>query len=256
MNFTPELSAYFIVLPLTFFAGLVDAMAGGGGLISVPAYLAAGLPPQLALGTNKLSSAAGTTLATWRYLRHRYIDLKTALLSAVFAIVGSHLGARSVLLVDADLFRWALVILLPLVAILTLLNKDRGLRDLSHTFTGPRRFVGLVLTSTLLGFYDGIFGPGTGTFLIIFFMWFLRYDLVKANGNTKLVNLATNLSALFTFIAADQVAFRLGGAAALSSIAGNLLGSQLVVRRGNHYIKPMLLFALALLLGKIVMDLL
>lgn len=247
---------YALILPVIFLAGLIDAVAGGGGLLSVPAYLAAGLPPQLALGTNKLSSSAGTALATMRYLKRGFVDLRTAAIASSFATFSSYWGARCALFVDPAYIRYALLIVIPLVTLLTFRSKERGLVDRSHTLTGWTRPLWIVFASLAIGFYDGIFGPGTGSFLILFFIWILRYDLVRANGNTKLVNLATNLSALASFIWSGQVSFQLGIPAAIASITGNFVGSQLVVLRGHRLIRPVFLATLALLLGKIVFDVL
>lgn len=248
-------NVYIIVIPSVFLAGLIDAVAGGGGLLSVPAYLAAGLPPQLALGTNKLSSCAGTSLATWRYLRRGYIDLRTAAVAASIAMIGAYLGARSLLAIDPILIRYALLLIVPVVAVLTLLDTQKGARDLSHTLTGRRRWFLLLGFALLIGFYDGIFGPGTGSFLLLFFTWMLRYDLLRANGNTKFVNLATNLAALITFIVSDQVAYQIGLPAAIASLAGNWLGSQLVMLRGSRMIRPVFLLTLLMLLSKVAWDL-
>lgn len=255
INFEISWQVYVVVFPTVFLAGLLDAIAGGGGLLSVPAYLAAGLPPQLALGTNKLSSCAGTALATFRYLQYGYIDLRTATIASIFAIFSSYWGAQSVLLINPTVIRYALLVLIPLVSIVTLLDHKRGQIDQSHTKTGAQRLLWIIAAALGIGFYDGIFGPGTGSFLMLFFTTVLRYDLIRANGNTKLVNLCTNLSALITFIWSDQVAFAIGLPAAAASIAGNLVGSQLVVSRGNQLIRYVFLCTLGLLLGKIIWDL-
>jgi uncharacterized membrane protein YfcA len=243
-----------VVLPAVFFAGLVDAVAGGGGLISVPAYLAAGLPPHLALGTNKLSSFAGTLVATWRFRRHRLIDLPVALAGGAMALAGGAAGAAAVLALDSRHLRYFLVAALPLIAAFVLTRPELGRVDRSHTLTTGRKLVTAAALASVVGFYDGFFGPGTGTLLILGFTLLLCYDFAKANGNTKLINLLTNAAALSIFVAKGQVLISLGLPAAAAGILGNLAGSQLVIRRGAAVVRPMFLGVLTLLFGKVLFD--
>ena len=246
---------YALVLPFIFLAGLIDSIAGGGGLISLPAYVAAGLPMHTALATNKFSSACGTVFSTARYLHAKMIDLPVALVSAVLALLGSYLGTRAVLLLSGDFLRWLLLVVIPVIAVLTLIRKNFGRQNHSRQLKlGLRLFLG-GLAGLLIGFWDGFFGPGTGTFLILVYALLLHYDFVVANGNTKVVNLASNLAALTAFLVAGKVYFSLAIPAAAFGIAGNLIGSKLVVRNGNRLIKPIFVLALVLLLGRIVWDL-
>jgi uncharacterized membrane protein YfcA len=247
---------YLIVLPAVFLAGLVDSIAGGGGLLSVPAYLAAGLPPHYVLGNNKFSSSFGTLFATLRYHQHGMIDVRVALLSAFFALIGSFLGSSVVLLLSPDFLRILLVVLIPLVAVLTLTNRSLGRENHSHHQSKQKKYGLAALAELLLGFYDGFFGPGMGMFLILFFTLALKYDFVSANANTKVVNLASNVAAVVTFIAHGKVIFAIGVPAAAVGIAGNLLGAKLVIRRGSSLIRPVFIFTLLLLFGKVLYDLL
>ena len=183
------------------------------------------------------------------------IDLPVALVSAGLALLGSFLGTSSVLLISGDFLRWLLLVVIPVIAVLTLIRKNFGRRDRSRQFKlGVRLLLG-GLSGLLIGFWDGFFGPGTGTFLILVYALLLHYDFVVANGNTKVVNLASNLAALATFLIAGKVYFPLAIPAAAFGIAGNLIGSKLVVRNGNRLIKPIFVLALLLLLGRIVWDL-
>jgi uncharacterized membrane protein YfcA len=252
----PTLHTFLIVLPAVFLAGLVDSIAGGGGLLSVPAYMAAGLPPHFVLGNNKFSSCFGTLFATLRYHQHGLIDAGVALLSALFALGGSFLGASAVLLLRPDFLRWLLIVLLPLVAVFTLANRSLGRDNRSQDLAGRKKYGLAALAALLIGFYDGFFGPGTGTFLILFYTLALKYDFVTANANTKVVNLASNIAAAATFIAHGKVLFAIGVPAAFAGIAGNLLGAKLVIRRGGSVIRPVFIFTLLLLFGKVLYDLL
>ncbi len=243
-----------IVLPVIFLAGAVDSIAGGGGLLSVPAYLAAGLPPHYVLGTNKFSSSFGTFFATLRYHQHGLIDVPVAVLSAFFALGGSFLGANAVLLIDPAFLRYLLIVLIPVLAVFTLANRSLGQANHSHRQTRQRKFSLAAIAALLIGFYDGFFGPGTGTFLILFYTLALKYDFVTANANTKVVNLASNVAALAAFIINGKIIYAIGIPAAAAGIAGNLLGAKLVIRRGSSIIRPIFILALTLLLIKIIID--
>jgi uncharacterized membrane protein YfcA len=245
-----------IVLPVVFFAGLVDAMAGGGGLLSLPAYLAAGLPPHLALGNNKFSSVFGTFSSTVRYFRHGMIDIPVAMTGAVAALLGSYLGARAVLLLSAHFLNYLLAVMIPLIAVFTLLKRDLGSIDSARSIPLSRRVGSGLIVALAIGFYDGFFGPGTGTFLILFYSALLHYDFVRANGNTKVLNLASNVAAVITFIAHGSVWFTLGVPAAVCGIAGNLVGSHWVVKGGSKAIRPVFFAVLLLLFGKVIFNLL
>jgi uncharacterized membrane protein YfcA len=255
MDFPLSPATFAIVLPFVFLAGLVDSIAGGGGLLSLPAYLAAGLPPHFALGNNKFSSCFGTLFAALRYWHRQLMDVPVALLGAAGALAGSYAGARAVLLIDPGFLNWLLVILIPGITLFTFLKPDLG-REARHDEVpvGRRRFLG-TLAGLLIGFYDGFFGPGTGSFLIFFYTLALRYDLVTANANTKAVNLASNIAALIGFLAGGKVIFALGVPAAAAGIAGNLLGAHLVLRSGARLIRPILLLGLTALFIKILINL-
>jgi len=242
----------YIILPAVFLAGALDAIAGGGGLISLPAYLAAGVPPHLALGTNKFSACFGTALATARYIKHRMVDLPVALSCAGCAILGSAAGARAVLLINPSYLHYVLLVAIPVVAWVTLKKSHAWHIDENQLVLGWRRWAVALGGSLLLGGYDGFFGPGTGSFLILLFVGVLRYDFVRANGNTKVVNLGTNVAALAIFAMHGQVSLQLGVPAALASIAGNWVGSKLVVLRGSRFVRPVFLVSLLLLMIKVI----
>ena len=251
----PPIETYLIILPMIFLAGLIDSIAGGGGLISLPAYLAAGLPPHNALANNKMSSCFGTLLSTIRYFRHGMIDVKIAFTSAVFALLGSFLGTRLVLLMNADFLRYLLVILLPVIVIFSLLNKNIGQTNTSQDIRLNTKIFFAVLVGLFIGTYDGFFGPGAGSFMILAFAMLMRYDFIVANGNTKVVNFASNIASLTAFIISGKVLFYIGIPAAIVGILGNHVGSKLVIKNGNKIIKPIFLLVFVLLFMKIVWDL-
>lgn len=245
---------YLIILPAIFFAGLVDSMAGGGGLISIPAYLAAGLPSHNALATNKFSSCSGTIFTTARYLKNDYIDIKIALTSAFTALIGSFVGTKTVLYLSPDFLNILLMIALPIISVILILNKNLGFKNNSADISKKRKLFIALFSGLIIGFYDGFFGPGTGAFLILVYTYLMKYDFVVANANAKVVNLASNFAAVVTFIASGKVLFIIAIPAAICGICGNMLGSYLVVKKGNKYIRPVFISVLVLLFLKIIYD--
>lgn len=245
----------FVVCPLVFFDAFVDAIAGGGGLISLPAYLITGMPAHMAIGSNKFSAAAGTIISTIRFIKSGNLHLKIALQTAVIAFVGSAVGAKLALCTSDYYLRIIMMIFLPCVAIFVLFN-SKQMNDVSRfeRLSRVRVLLGMILVGMLIGIYDGFFGPGTGTFLILAFTTVLGFDLKRACGNTKIVNLATNMSALMVFIAAGQVYYEVVIPATAFSILGNWLGSGLAIKKGAKFIRPVMLFVLCLLLVKMGYD--
>jgi len=244
----------FIILPLVFLAGLVDSVAGGGGLISLPAYLIAGLPPQIALANNKMSSTFGTLFTTIRYFRSGMIDVRVAVISAGCALLGSFAGARVVLLIDPYFLNYLLLVLLPLIMVVVLYKKELGSYDTSQDIVAYVKYLYAVGTGLVIGFYDGFFGPGTGTFLILIFVSLFKYDFRMANGNTKAVNLASNIAALTVFIISGNVWFWVGIPAACAGIAGNYVGSGLVIKKGNRLIRWVFVGVFVLLIVKVAYE--
>lgn len=246
-----------VVCACTFLGGFIDAISGGGGLITLPAYLAVGLPAHLAMGTNKLSSCVGTLTATVRYIRGGKIHLPTAVTAGAAALVGSALGARMNLFLDEKYLRYLLLIVLPIIAFVTLKKKkDRGGVD-QHDLLRPAVLTALALgIGFVIGMYDGFFGPGTGTFLIFLFTGLTRFDAATASGNAKVVNLMSNLSALVTFTLSGNVLFILGLPGAVFGVLGNYLGAGLALRYNTKVIRPMLIVSLLLLFCKVAYDML
>ena len=239
---------------LIFLGGFIDSIAGGGGLITVPAYVLTGMPIHMALGSNKFTSFFGTAFSAINFLRNKKVFLKAVPISVVLAMVGSALGAWVVLLVDPGMLRIILIVIVPIVAIFVLAKKDFGKESRMDTLKTRTILIGAGIAAFTIGFYDGFFGPGTGTFLILIFTVFLRFDLVTANGNAKIINLSSNAGSLITFIANGQVAWQLVIIAAIFGMAGNLIGSTLAIKIGAKVIKPLLVVVLAVLLGTIILT--
>ncbi len=242
---------FLIVCPLLFLAGFVDAIGGGGGLISLPAYLFAGLPVHSAIATNKLSSTCGTGLAAGRFIRHRLVDFRLALPAVVCAVAGASIGTRISLHVSERVMKNVLFVVLPAAAFIVLnknLFQDRG----TAAEENRRTYVVSAAAAFLIGIYDGFYGPGTGTFLIIAFTVFARMGMKSANAQTKVINLTTNLTSLVIFLIHGQALIPLGIAGAACNMAGNYIGAGLAMTKGEKIARPVILFVLALLLIKVI----
>lgn len=243
-----------IVCPLVFLAGLVDSIAGGGGLISLTAYLLAGVPAHAALGTNKLSSSIGTLAATLRLARGGYIKLKLALPAAAGAIAGSVAGAKLALLTPAGIFEMMLVVALPIVAFAVLRKRAIDVPE-NAVISTRRQYAIVALSSLAIGCYDGFYGPGTGTFMLIAFTAAAKLPVKEASGEVKVANLASNVAALITFFMHGQVWMALGLTAAVFSIAGNYLGAGMVMKDGTKIVRPIIIAVLGMLFVKVMADL-
>ena len=242
-----------IVIVGVFLASFVDGVAGGGGIISVPTYLIAGLPAHLALGTNKLSSCIGTSVSAGRFIKGGFVDWKLGVPSILLALAGAHLGTRLQLALDERYLKWLLLVVLPIVAVVVMRQRtfpeERG--DMPET----RRAAIVLAASLIVGAYDGFYGPGTGTFLILIYCNLGKMDLRTASGNVKLVNLASNIGALVTSFLSGKVFIVLGLIGAVASIAGHYIGSGMAIKNGAKIVKPVILVVLALLAVKVISEL-
>ena len=247
---------YAVLTALVFLAGFVDSMAGGGGLITLPAYLAHGLSPALLLGTNKLSSSMGTAVAAARFLKETRTRADLLFILALLAAAGSFVGARAVSLVPPGAIRYLLIVLLPPLAVFLAARRSFGLVDTSFRLSENALLARSSAVSAGISLYDGLLGPGTGTFLALALSRFCGFDLLRATAVAKLLNLVSNLSALAAFLSLGRVDLRLGLAMGLAGMAGNWAGSHLALKKGAWAIRPMLLLVSASLLCKVAWDML
>lgn len=253
MNAPPTTAALCVLGACVFLAGAVDALAGGGGLITLPAYLAVGIHPALVLGTNKLSSSFGTLVATVRYQRALKFSVREFVPALLAAGIGSWLGARLAILVDPKWLRPLLLCVLPVVAWLVWSRKDFGVDDRSGRHGGAERRRRELLVAGPVGAYDGFFGPGAGTFYALGFVRACGYDLLGATARAKALNLLSNVFALAAFVAAGRVDWRVGFPMAVLGVAGNWVGSHLGVKRGAAAIRPVVAAVCAALFVKILL---
>lgn len=235
-------------------AGWVDAVVGGGGLLQLPALLLVpGLTPVQALATNKLASIAGTATSSITYYRRAKPDLRTALPMATIALAGSFGGAFVATILPSSVFKPIIVVALVAVAVFTLARPGMG-QETELRFEGRRHYVGAGAIGAAIGFYDGLIGPGTGTFLVIGLVSLLGYDFLQASAKAKIVNFATNLGALLLFIPTGAVMWQLGICLAAANVAGSYLGSRMAISKGTSFIRVAFLAVVGVLTIKLGFD--
>lgn len=249
-----DLTTYLIVCPLVFLGGFVDAVAGGGGLISLPAYMIAGLPVHNCIATNKLSSGMGTTVSTYRFARGGNIPWKRALPCIAMAMIGSSAGARLALLVDAELFKRIMLVIIPATAFYVLRTKTMDGEP--EPIGAKQMLIRSSLVALVIGMYDGFYGPGTGTFLILLLSGFARFRLGEANGVAKSINLTTNLTSLAVYLMSGKVIVILGLIAGLFGIAGNYIGVSFFNEKGSKAVKPIMITVLIIFFIRILTEIL
>ena len=248
----PELVALFFA---AFLAGAVDAVVGGGGLIQIPALFAV-YPAESAarlFGTNKCASVVGTANACWRYARQVEMPWRTTLPAALAAFACSYLGAMAVAWLPPAMLRPLILLLLVGAAVYTFSRRDFGaIHQPQHT--GRREFVYAVLLGGGIGFYDGFFGPGTGSFLIFLFIRFFGFDFLHASAASKVVNVATNLAALAFFVPHRHVLPLLAMLMAGCNVLGSFLGAHLALRHGSGFVRKAFLCVVGVFILKFAND--
>jgi uncharacterized membrane protein YfcA len=248
MEFSPEIIAF--LMSIAFAAGVIDAIAGGGGLLTIPALLAAGVSPVNALATNKLQSSFGTASAVYAFARMGRIDFRRFIGPAMAAFAGSVAGAWTLQQVDSGFLRGLVPVLLMLMVLYFLLAPRASEED-SHSRFGR---VGLLIVATAIGFYDGFFGPGTGSFMTTALVALFGMGLLSATAHTKFLNLSSNLAALITLVIGGHVMWGIGFLMAAASVAGGQAGAHLALRVGGRVIRPLLVIMSLLLTAKLLAD--
>lgn len=255
-GFEISTTSLILVCFLVFLAGFVDASAGGGGIISLPAYIFTGMPAHFALGCNKFSSSCGTTLAVFKFWRNGAVNLRAAAVAAFGSFIGSTVGAKTALLLSDQMIKTMLIIILPCAAVIIFLKRDLGETDRSAGMERGHAALLAFMIGLLIGGYDGLFGPGTGTFAIMAFSVLMGFDLRTSSGNAKILNLASNYASLMTFAFAGTIIYGVALPAALCGIAGNYLGAHCALTKGARFIRPMMLTVLVMLVLKLLFDIL
>ena len=239
-----------------FCAGMIDAVVGGGGLIQIPALLNAfpAAPAATLFGTNKLASVFGTSIAARSYLGKVDIPWKLVLPAAISAFAMSFLGAATVSFVPQNLLRPVVLFLVVGMAIYTFQKKDFGTIQRTFQF-GTRERVLSFLIGGGIGFYDGLFGPGTGSFLIFLFVRYFAFDFLQASASAKFVNITTNIAALIFFVPTGNVLYSIGIPMAIFNMLGAFTGSRIAIKRGATFVRVLFIFLLLILICKLTLDL-
>ena len=244
-----------IVSLASLLAGVIDSIVGGGGLILLPALFATfpGAAPATLFGTNKSASIWGTAFATVQYSRKVVMPWRSVLPAAGAGLVGSVIGAWMVTQVDPALFRKAMPVMLGVLLVYTLAKKDMG-RQHTPRFAGPKEAWVASGIGLAIGFYDGFFGPGTGSFLVFAYVRLLGYDFLNASASAKLINVATNFSALMLFAYHGHVWWHLALAMAVSNIIGSIIGTRLALKHGAGFVRQIFIFVVLALICKTAWD--
>lgn len=238
-----------------FLAGFIDSIVGGGGLIQIPALLI--FLPNMAVatifGTNKLASIAGTAAAVPQYARRVEMNWRTVLPAALAAFAFSFLGARVVSLMNATVLRPLILVLLIAVAVYTFLRKDFGSLHTPKLSATKQRWFAMA-TGAILGFYDGFFGPGTGSFLIFVFIGIFGFDFLSASASSKVVNTATNLSALLYFAFTKHILYQVGVPMAVCNVLGSIVGARLAILKGSGFVRVLFLIVVIVTIIRYAYD--
>lgn len=234
-----------------FIGGFVDSIAGGGGLITIPALLIAGIPPLEALGTNKLQGQFGSASATIAYARKGHVQLKTQLPMATMSLIGGVIGATAATYVPGNVLKVIMPFLLVAIALYFALKPNISDVD-SHRRITPFLF-GLVF-APLIGFYDGLFGPGTGSFLMLGFVSLAGFGMLKATAHTKLLNFGSNVGAFLVFVFNGVILWKVGLIMGAGQFLGAQTGSRLAMKNGAKIIKPLLIVTCIAMAGKLLLD--
>lgn len=247
----PEIVVFLLVAG--FIAAFIDSVVGGGGLISLPAMMLTGLPTSVVLGTNKIASTMCSMTSTLSFLRSGKIDCSIALWLFPLSFIGSVLGAYTVRNIPSEFLKPLVVVLLIVIAVYTVFKKEWGSKSTYFGLTTKTKCL-IAVTIFGIGFYDGFFGPGAGSFFIFSFL-LLGFDFVVAAGNAKVMNFASNIGAVITFIYLDSVNFQYGLIMGVAMIAGAIVGSRLAIKSGVTYVRPLFIGVTSLLIGKQLWDL-
>ncbi len=239
-----SIAGYIFLLLAGFSAGFVDSVAGGGGIITLPALISVGLPPQLALGTNKLQSSFGSFSSSMNYIRKGAVKIRETVLGVICTLVGASIGAWAVQQIDASFLNKLIPFLLTAILFYILFTPKLGSSEKEAKISSSLFFLIFGLT---LGFYDGFFGPGTGSFWTVLIMVLLGSDMVKATAITKTMNFTSNVVSLIVFSIGGCIVLQVGLVMAAGQIIGAMLGSGMVVKKGTGFIKPIFLTVVAIM---------
>lgn len=235
----------FLLLFFTgLIAGFIDSIAGGGGLITLPVLLSLGIPPAQALGTNKLQSSFGTFSAALNFIRKKQVSLSEAKVGILFTFLGAIAGTSLVQYIDPAFLQKLIPVLLLIILAYSVITKDLGKVD---RLPKMNKNVYFVIFGLLLGFYDGFFGPGTGSFWTIGMVYLIGFNLTKATGYTKVMNFVSNVVAITLFAIGGNIIYKIGLCMASGQVIGSYIGSNMAIKRGASFIRPIFITAVLIM---------
>ena len=248
MEFLQDLSLnwYIILIIIAFVAGYVDAIAGGGGMIQAPMLLLSGLSPIVVLAINKFASMSGTITATLKYAKHKKIIWSIALVAIIPCIIASYIGSNIIMFIDENIINWLILLSIP-IAMIMLLKKRKNNDTNNDTKKSITKNI-IIKATAPIGFYDGLLGPGTGTYLAISMNRYLGIDFLSATATSKVLNLGTNFGATVAFIIADKILWSVALPMAISSVFGGYIGSHYAIKGGEGFIKKFIVVMLVFML--------
>jgi uncharacterized membrane protein YfcA len=246
---------YTLIFCFAFLAGFIDSIVGGGGLIQMPALLILfpALPIPTLMGTNKFAAFSGTSISTIRYAKQTEVHWNAVLPAVLIALVFSFTGAHIVSSINKDYIKVIVLCLLIIVAIYTFMRKDFGLNH-APKLNMQQTLIYSLITGATLGFYDGFFGPGTGSFLIVIYISLFGFSFLIASASAKLVNCATNFAALAYFICTKQVNYQLAIPVAIFNMTGAFIGAKLAIKKGSEFVRNLFLFIVSAMILKFGYD--
>ncbi|OOH91792.1 hypothetical protein BMT54_01410 [Pasteurellaceae bacterium 15-036681] len=249
MEFGLDILAILFVAALV--AGTIDAIAGGGGLITIPALLAVGIPPAMALGTNKLQACGGTLSASLYFIRRKAVDLKKIWLLILLTFIGASLGTILVQLLDVDALKKILPFLILVIGIYFLFSPTISDQDSKQRIGYPL----FAFTAAMsIGFYDGMFGPATGSFFTLAFILLLGFNLTKSVAHAKILNLTSGIASLIFFMLGGAVLWKVGFVMLIGQLIGGAIGARMVVTKGKQIIKPLIVTMSFVMVAKMLWD--
>ncbi len=244
------------LVPLLFAAGVLDGIAGGGGIIALPAYMLTGMPIHSAYACNKLQSGLGTFCSCLKYIKEKYADIKIALIAVPTTMIASLLSTQLIMNISAETVKIIIAVCIPLAVIMMFLKRKMASGQIrSHKIT-LRTVLLAMLSGALLGAYDALFGPGGGTIAMLLFSLLMNYDLRVGNGNGKLIIVASNLTAVINYIFGGQMIWHVAIPCALANMIGSYLGATIVVKKGEKIIFPAMMTVLAFLVVQTLLGVL
>jgi uncharacterized protein len=240
---------------LAFIAGFIDAVAGGGGLIQMPALLInfpnASLPTLF--GTNKIAALSGTSISAYQYSRKIQFDFRLLLLASLFSAIASFMGAQVVSHINVGVLKPLILVILIIIAVYSVIKKDLGAFQTRSLSFGKQALYGSLI-GFVVGFYDGFFGPGTGSFLVIGFVVILGFEFIKASAYSKVINCVTNISALVVFIRQGNYIIEIAILLAICNIMGSVMGTRLAIKKGNRFVRIIFILIVSLMIARYAYD--